>query len=94
MTASSSTCEQLVELGSLVQVDDGLCSRNRLYATEKLKCLCGAPGCRKVVKDFSTLPPRIRGKYISWGIVMSFIARRLRFRITEGKAQANLRIYG
>lgn len=42
-----------------------------------MQCLCGAPDCRKVVKDFSTLPPHVISRYISQGIVMNFIVDRL-----------------
>jgi uncharacterized protein len=42
-----------------------------------MRCLCGAPGCRKVVRDFSTLPRQLQEHYISQGIVMSFILERL-----------------
>ncbi len=42
-----------------------------------MQCLCGASRCRKVIKDFSTLPPQTRERYISQGIVMSFILKRL-----------------
>lgn len=40
-----------------------------------MKCLCGAPACRKVITDFSTLPRPLREKYIAQGVVMSFILR-------------------
>jgi hypothetical protein len=42
-----------------------------------LRCRCGSPGCRKVVRDFSTLPMAIRERYITQGIVMSFILKRM-----------------
>lgn len=44
-------------------------------ASFTMECLCGAPSCRGVVRDFSTLPPALRRKYLSQGIVMSFILR-------------------
>lgn len=40
-------------------------------------CRCGAPGCRQVVGDFAELPAPIQNYYLSQGLVMSFIARRL-----------------
>jgi hypothetical protein len=43
-----------------------------------MQCRCGAPGCRHVIKDFSTLPDHLRERYIAQGIVMSFIVRRSR----------------
>ena len=41
-----------------------------------MTCLCGAPQCRGVVKDFSTLPSHVRETYVEQGIVMSFIRDR------------------
>jgi uncharacterized protein len=43
-----------------------------------MPCRCGAPGCRQVVSDFAELPAGIQEYYLSRGLVMSFIARRLR----------------
>ncbi len=43
-----------------------------------MQCRCGAPGCRRVVADFSALPPEKQREYMREGIVMSFIARKLR----------------
>jgi hypothetical protein len=45
-----------------------------------MACRCGAPGCRQVVADFAELPAGIREYYLAHGLVMSFIARRLRAR--------------
>jgi len=42
-----------------------------------MQCLCGAPDCRKIVRDFSTLPAYVKARYISEGIVMSFIPERI-----------------
>ncbi len=42
-----------------------------------MQCLCGAPSCRKVIRDFSTLPAHLVSRYISEGIVMSFIVDRV-----------------
>jgi uncharacterized protein len=41
-----------------------------------MECRCGSPRCRKVVRDFSTLPWETRQDYIAKGIVMSFILNR------------------
>ncbi len=41
-------------------------------------CRCGAPGCRGIVTDFSELPAGVQDYYLSRGLVMSFIVRRLR----------------
>ena len=43
-----------------------------------MRCECGAPGCRRVVTDFSELPAEVQEFYLSRGLVMSFIATRLR----------------
>ncbi len=45
-----------------------------------MQCLCGAPGCRQVVQDFSTLPSEISSRYVAEGIVMSFILERIGVR--------------
>ncbi len=42
-----------------------------------MQCRCGAPGCRRVVADFSALPAATQREYIEKGIVMSFIVRKL-----------------
>lgn len=42
----------------------------------KMACLCGAPECRGMVSDFSTLPVLIRERYLAQGLVMSFIQRQ------------------
>jgi len=43
-----------------------------------MACRCGAPECRQVVEDFAELPAGIQQYYLSRGLVMGFIARRLR----------------
>jgi hypothetical protein len=43
-----------------------------------MACRCGAPECRQVVTDFAELPAGIQQYYLSRGLVMGFIARRLR----------------
>ena len=55
-----------------------------------MDCLCGAPTCRRVVRDFSTLPEPLRRKYISQGIVMGFILARMRRRQMTADSQASL----
>jgi hypothetical protein len=42
-----------------------------------MACRCGAPECRQVVTDFTELPAGIQQYYLSRGLVMGFIARRL-----------------
>lgn len=43
-----------------------------------LACLCGAPHCRRTVRDFRELPPEVRDRYLGLGVVQGFIARRVR----------------
>ncbi|SPE50239.1 Nuclear protein SET (modular protein) [Verrucomicrobia bacterium] len=38
-----------------------------------MRCCCGAPSCRKVVNDFSTLPRHLQQFYLERDVVMSFI---------------------
>lgn len=40
---------------------------------ESLNCLCGAPNCRGVVGNFSTLPAELRQRYQALGIVGDFV---------------------
>ena len=40
-----------------------------------MTCRCGAPSCRGVVRDFSTLPENLQQWYLDQGIVMHFIRR-------------------
>ena len=42
-----------------------------------MRCLCGSPKCRRVVADFSTLPPEAQARYVAERIVMSFIIQKL-----------------
>jgi uncharacterized protein len=43
-----------------------------------MACRCGAPECRRVVTDFAELPAGVREYYLSRGLVMGFIARKMR----------------
>jgi len=52
-----------------------------------MECRCGSPVCRKVVRDFSTLPWLTQAHYISQGVVMSFILEKMR----AGHARRNRR---
>jgi hypothetical protein len=38
-----------------------------------MQCLCGAPTCRGIVRDFSSLPRKTRDRYLRMRIVVSFI---------------------
>jgi hypothetical protein len=42
-----------------------------------MRCLCGEPECRHVIGDFSTLPAPVQKRYLSLGVVMGFIVRKL-----------------
>jgi uncharacterized protein len=46
-------------------------------------CRCGDPRCRKVVRDFSTLPTSLREKYLTERIVMKFIEEKEMARKTR-----------
>jgi uncharacterized protein len=39
---------------------------------ERLDCLCGAPSCRGVIRNFNTLPPELQHRYRALGIVGAF----------------------
>jgi uncharacterized protein len=41
-----------------------------------MRCLCGQPNCRATIGDFSKLPRDTQEKYITLGIVMSFISTK------------------
>lgn len=43
-----------------------------------MKCNCGAKTCRKVVRDFTTLPKTLQEKYIELGIVQDFIVQEIK----------------
>ncbi len=43
-----------------------------------MRCLCGAPSCRHVIADFSTLPGQVQNRYLSESVVMGFIAAKVR----------------
>ena len=49
---------------------------NNLY--ESMRCLCGAPNCRGVVGNFSTLPDELKRRYLALGIVGAFVQEPLR----------------
>ncbi len=48
-----------------------------------MKCRCGAPSCRGVVRDFSTLPEALQKWYLDQGLVMRFIRR---YKMTQEQA--------
>lgn len=50
-----------------------------------MTCRCGAPTCRGVVSDFSTLPENLQQWYLNQGIVMRFIRR---YKMAQAQATA------
>ena len=42
-----------------------------------MKCYCGSPNCRGVIRDFTELPRDTQDEYLRLGVVQSFIRRRL-----------------
>ncbi len=42
-----------------------------------MRCRCRSSRCRKMIKDFRCLSPRLRKKYLSLGVVMNFIRSSL-----------------
>lgn len=48
-----------------------------------MECRCGKPSCRRVVRDFSTLPAALRRSYLGRGVVMGFILRKQRVLAEE-----------
>lgn len=44
----------------------------------EMACRCGSPACRKTIRDFHTLPKRLRETYIKRGVVAPFILERLK----------------
>jgi SET domain-containing protein len=63
-----------IRAGEEIRYDYSTTMEEQSYTMD---CLCGVPACRRVVRDFSTLPRPLRRKYIRQGIVMDFIVRRL-----------------
>lgn len=67
-----------LELFALTDIADGTELRYD-YSTTMLErhwtmpCSCGAPSCRKIIKDFDTLPAELQERYIRLGIVQRFI---------------------
>ena len=50
-----------------------------------MRCLCGAPECRHMIADFSSLPAEVRDRYLKLEIVMGFIARKAGARTGAGQ---------
>ena len=41
-----------------------------------MACDCRSPHCRRVVEDFELLPDHVQSRYLSLGVVQTFIARQ------------------
>lgn len=53
-----------------------------------MECRCGSPQCRGMVTDFKRLPPDVRARYLSLGIVQGFITRKYGRERVAGEAAA------
>jgi hypothetical protein len=62
-----------IRKGQEIRFDYSTTMEEQSYTME---CLCGEPNCRHVIADFSSLPSETRHRYLSLGIVMSFIAHQ------------------
>ncbi len=40
---------------------------------ERMSCHCGAPNCRGVIGNFSTLPEEVKRRYLALGVVGGFV---------------------
>lgn len=43
-----------------------------------MECFCGAPQCRKIIKDFDLLPLKLQQYYLKLGIVQDFIVEHVK----------------
>jgi len=46
-----------------------------------MDCCCGSQSCRGLIRDFHTLPPALRQRYLDLDVVQGFIARRARLQL-------------
>lgn len=44
----------------------------------EMECLCGDSACRKTVRDFKYLPAELQKKYLSLGVVMPYIGKKMK----------------
>ncbi|OHB82141.1 MAG: hypothetical protein A2V98_00820 [Planctomycetes bacterium RBG_16_64_12] len=58
-------------------------STTMLEEWDTMLCECGAPNCRRVIADFSTLSPEEQRRYVEMGVVMSFISKCYLCRIGD-----------
>jgi uncharacterized protein len=52
-------------------------STHQEHPAEDMECACGSHMCRGLVRSFSTLPPQLRRRYLSKGIVAGFAAEEV-----------------
>ena len=62
-----------IRLGEEVRFDYSTTMEEQSFT---MQCLCGTRKCRRVVADFSTLPPDVQERYVAERIVMSFILQK------------------
>jgi hypothetical protein len=43
----------------------------------RMRCRCGQPSCRRVIRNFGSLPAELRARYLTNGFVPPFIVRTL-----------------
>jgi len=43
----------------------------------RMRCRCGQPSCRRLIRNFGSLPPALRQHYLANGFVPPFIVRTL-----------------
>lgn len=53
-------------------------STSMLERSWTMKCSCGAPHCRGLITDFDLLPRELQHQYLRLGIVLPFIANRIK----------------
>ena len=44
----------------------------------EMRCLCGSPRCRNIIKDFDMLPQEVQYRYLNMQIVLPYIIRFLK----------------
>ena len=44
----------------------------------EMTCRCGSENCRKVVREFRTLPPDVQQRYVALGIVPDYVMNNLK----------------
>lgn len=60
-----------------VTYDYSMITPRRWYAFRwRMTCSCGAPGCRRVVRDIRSLPDSVIESHLARGAVLNYIVRR------------------